>query len=261
RSAGLFFTVVLALTLGRDFVLGEVVAWQLQIAAILAVATIVAILSAPRPIKTRRLRILEILIFGIAAGILALRHYHAMLMWASRGDEVAIATAAKNMIISSVLLMFAYAMLIPGTWRRALRFAVTFAVLPEVTTAVVLLVHPTLFPAIRDVATFDRMSRDFVLLLIAGGLSVYGTHVLNSLRREVFEARRLNQYRLGKKIGAGGMGEVYLAEHQLLKRPCAVKLIRPDKAGDARELARFEREVRATARLSHPNTVDVYDFG
>jgi serine/threonine-protein kinase len=57
------------------------------------------------------------------------------------------------------------------------------------------------------------------------------------------------------------MGEVYLAEHQLLKRPCALKLIRPDSVGDPRALARFEREVRLTAALSHPNTVEIYDYG
>ena len=57
------------------------------------------------------------------------------------------------------------------------------------------------------------------------------------------------------------MGEVYLAEHQLLKRPCAIKLIRPGSAGDPRALARFEREVRTTAQLSHWNTVEIYDYG
>jgi serine/threonine-protein kinase len=57
------------------------------------------------------------------------------------------------------------------------------------------------------------------------------------------------------------MGEVFLAEHQLLKRPCAIKIIRPEKAGDARVLARFEREVRATAKLSHWNTVEIFDYG
>jgi serine/threonine-protein kinase len=57
------------------------------------------------------------------------------------------------------------------------------------------------------------------------------------------------------------MGEVYLAEHQLMKRPCAIKLIRPEKAGDPRVLARFEREVRTTAQLSHWNNIDIYDYG
>ncbi len=57
------------------------------------------------------------------------------------------------------------------------------------------------------------------------------------------------------------MGEVYLAEHLLLRRPCAVKLIRPEQAGDRRNLQRFEREVRAMATLTHWNTVEVFDYG
>jgi serine/threonine-protein kinase len=57
------------------------------------------------------------------------------------------------------------------------------------------------------------------------------------------------------------MGEVYLAEHVLLKRPCALKGIRPERAGDPKNVQRFEREVHATAALSHPNTVEVYDYG
>jgi serine/threonine-protein kinase len=57
------------------------------------------------------------------------------------------------------------------------------------------------------------------------------------------------------------MGEVYLAEHALLRRPCAVKLIRPERAGDPSTLRRFEREVQAMATLTHPNTVEVFDYG
>ena len=57
------------------------------------------------------------------------------------------------------------------------------------------------------------------------------------------------------------MGEVDLAEHVLLKRPCAVKLIRAVCAASAAALERFEREVQLTAALSHPNIVDIYDYG
>jgi serine/threonine-protein kinase len=57
------------------------------------------------------------------------------------------------------------------------------------------------------------------------------------------------------------MGEVYLAEHRLLKRPCAVKLIRPEAVADPGARARFEREVQITAALTHPNVVEVYDYG
>ena len=104
--------------------------------------------------------------------------------------------------------------------------------------------------------SFDAM----ILLILAVG-STFGARTISRLRRQVAEARQLGQYRLRRRIGAGGMGEVYLAEHQLLKRPCAVKLIRPDDAADPKALERFEREVRLTATLSHPNTVEIYDYG
>jgi serine/threonine protein kinase len=57
------------------------------------------------------------------------------------------------------------------------------------------------------------------------------------------------------------MGEVYLAEHQLLKRRCALKLIKPEAGSNPIALARFEREVQSAARLSHPNTIEIYDYG
>jgi serine/threonine protein kinase len=71
----------------------------------------------------------------------------------------------------------------------------------------------------------------------------------------------VGQYALGRKLGEGGMGEVYLAEHCLLGRRCAVKLIRAEQAGDSSAIARFQTEVQALARLSHRNTVAIFDCG
>ena len=78
------------------------------------------------------------------------------------------------------------------------------------------------------------------------------------------EGLPLGHYRLVEKLGAGGMGEVWRARHQLLARPCAVKLIRPDLLGESsREAAtkRFRLEAQTIAHLSSPNTVRLYDFG
>jgi hypothetical protein len=80
------------------------------------------------------------------------------------------------------------------------------------------------------------------------------------LERKVAQARRLGPYTLEEKIGEGGMGEVYKATHALLRRPTAVKLVRGG-AADPLTLARFAREVQLTSQLTHPSTVQVYDFG
>lgn len=106
-----------------------------------------------------------------------------------------------------------------------------------------------------------------VLLQVAATLGIgavtglMATYKLTELRQAVAAVRRLGQYRLFDRIGTGGMGEVYRAQHMFLRRPCAIKLIREDSQDISRSLQRFEREVQATASLRHPNIVDVYDYG
>lgn len=86
------------------------------------------------------------------------------------------------------------------------------------------------------------------------------SHVIYGLHTAVREAMQLGQYSLEGKLGAGGMGVVYRATHVMLRRPTAIKLLPPEKAGEE-TIARFEREVVQTSRLSHPNTVSIYDYG
>ena len=101
------------------------------------------------------------------------------------------------------------------------------------------------------------------LLLCASGLFVF-TYANLTWRRRLSEAelklKQLGQYTLEEKIGEGGMGVVYRARHALLRRDTAVKLLLPDRA-DAASIARFEREVCLTCQLTHPNTIQVYDYG
>jgi serine/threonine protein kinase len=72
---------------------------------------------------------------------------------------------------------------------------------------------------------------------------------------------RLGRYEILGPLGAGGMGEVYRARDTELERDVAVKVLPEDVARDAARLQRFEREAKAVAKLSHPNILEIHDFG
>jgi serine/threonine protein kinase len=72
---------------------------------------------------------------------------------------------------------------------------------------------------------------------------------------------RLGPYEILAPLGAGGMGEVYRARDERLDREVAIKVLPADLAEDADRLARFEREAKAVASLSHPNILAIHDFG
>jgi len=101
--------------------------------------------------------------------------------------------------------------------------------------------------------------------LLSTIMAYVGARVVYGLGKAVTEARELGSYRLGERVGQGGMGEVWRAKHRLLARPAAIKLIRPSDSlnsvsSDA-AARRFEREAQVTARLSSPHTVRLFDFG
>jgi eukaryotic-like serine/threonine-protein kinase len=99
-----------------------------------------------------------------------------------------------------------------------------------------------------------------LFFIVATAVSAGTSHTIYGLQRQVRQLRQMGQYVLGEMLGQGGMGVVYRAQHALLRRPTAIKLLPRDQMGGRRE-ERFEREVQLTARLSHPNTVTVFDFG
>ena len=128
--------------------------------------------------------------------------------------------------------------------------------------------HPTAFlPGFSPGYQKLHMTLNTVLWSVLGTtLATIVSRVLYGLRRQVAEASELGQYLLEEKIGGGGMGEVWRARHRLLIRPAAIKLIRQralgPMSGDPELLVRrFEREARATAALTSPHTVQLYDFG
>ena len=232
---------------------------QLVVVAVLGACLV--LLSRRRRPNLGRLRALELVIFGVAVAYFAVLHYRVTSLRLRAGDLVDAMAMAKRSIHSYFSVIVVYGMFIPNTWRRAAVVVGAIALVPIAVGLMFRLEHPDLVLTAGRIATFEHLSENTLAMLMGIVIAVYGTHIINALRVEAFQARQLNQYRLKHRIGAGGMGEVYLAEHQLLKRPCAIKLIRPGRATDPLALARFEREVRSTAQLSHPNTVEIYDYG
>ena len=104
----------------------------------------------------------------------------------------------------------------------------------------------------------------FLLLVLCAGVMFLLSYRDVVWRQRLSEAelklQRLGQYTLHEKIGEGGMGAVYRARHALMRRDTAIKLLLPDRA-DAASIERFEREVCLTCQLSHPNTIQIYDYG
>lgn len=101
----------------------------------------------------------------------------------------------------------------------------------------------------------------FLPTAVAVGIALVGSRIVLQLTVDAGTAREMGSYRLVSLIGRGGMGEVWRAEHRMLARPAAIKIIRPDGAGGRETIARFRREAEATATLSSPHTVQLYDFG
>ena len=113
-------------------------------------------------------------------------------------------------------------------------------------------------------ASLTALNRAFLVLILALAISALGILtsylIIRSLRKTADRAQKLGQYTLEKKIGEGGMGAVYRARHALLRRPTAVKLL-PGEASSEEAVTRFEREVQLTSQLTHPNTIEIYDYG
>jgi len=84
---------------------------------------------------------------------------------------------------------------------------------------------------------------------------------LGKMNNELLPHTNLSHYRIVSKIGAGGMGEVYLAEDTRLDRKVAIKLLPADFANDQDRIRRFEMEARTTSALNHPNILTVHDIG
>jgi len=180
-------------------------------------------------------------------------------------------TASPDMVVRSALtyMLLVYAVYVPSTARHTL---VVASLMTVPLLGCIFLAFSSWDPALHDPPAaiwpkgqvgdmaYPATIASTFIWGIAVAMAAGFSQTTHGLRKAVRNIQRLGQYTLEKKLGEGGMGVVYRASHGMLRRPTAIKLLHPDRAGkDA--LTRFEREVRRTAMLTHPNTVTVFDYG
>ena len=175
------------------------------------------------------------------------------LALAGRLDEIPVLMLSINM--ATALLISLYSTFLPSNWKRTAVIAGVMAVAP----AIVAWIHGNLSKALSETEMVPFVGP--LLTSLTAGVATAGAHFVHRMRLEAEDARSYGQYRLLEEIGRGGMGVVYRAEHHMLKRPAAIKLIHAHSAAEERVIKQFEQEVQISATLTHWNTVQIYDYG
>jgi hypothetical protein len=192
--------------------------------------------------------------FGVAA-----QQYHSVISPIVRGGQVRGADFGLSWVAAFVLM---FSVIVPMRPRTALWAAiVSVSSVPLVYSSGVALGMNVPLPPAKFF--FSLIFPNIIVVFLA----YFGARVVYGLGKAVRQAREMGSYRLVERLGQGGMGEVWRAQHRMLARPAAIKLIRPPMVGQrdsdrqAQAIARFEREAQATALMRSPHTMELYDFG
>jgi eukaryotic-like serine/threonine-protein kinase len=222
---------------------------------------VLALLRSRSTLSLRQLRVLEYVFFGLHTAAILITHYWISCELIGRDDAIDVVAFGKNSVIRILIVMILYGVLIPNDPRTAARVILTMALGPFVVQGILAQMFAHSTAIMSKIVSGEYAVSNAIFIALGAAVAIFASHLFNNLRRDLHDAKRLGQYRLGGRLGEGGMGEVYLAEHQLLRRPCALKLINPDRQTNPLAVARFEREVQSVAKLSHPNTIEIFDYG
>ncbi len=232
----------------------SVLNWTPSTISILAALAVAALTWNPRvPVATLlKVGLLFQVIgsFGIAAA-----QYLDVGRWASDAPWAGLSWVA--------VWVLGFTVMVPTPPRWALVAGLASATAVPIVVGFVMATTPGA-PVLTPLRFFFRIGLPYLLVVLVGYVS---SRLIYHLSSELKRAKELGSYRLIERLGTGGMGEVWRAQHRLLARPAAIKLMRPEVLGGStsgrhtESQARFEREAQATSLLRSPHTIELYDFG
>ena len=243
----LFFLIDLAHAYARD-------AWSdLPVLALLRVLPepwfVFALLRVQRR-PTVTARELTVLLYGTI-----------YLLVATLTLEACVTGGLESSFAESILAVLAGTTIVPRpASKHAWPMAIAAAIYP-VGMVIGALVYPPMQGQLSDMRAIYPFVAHTSLVVTTAAIVVIASNRLFHLRRSIAEVRSIGRYELERRIGKGGMGEVWAAWHRGLERKVALKILRLGESTDPLAVARFEREVRLSSGLTHPNTVRVFDSG
>ena len=192
----------------RNLLLTDRVAWLAVFHGfvVIVLAAAVARLSLGTSPSLGQLRTIEAAVFGLITVFLASAQYHIVLARARENEATLALAAIKNTVLYVFALMTIYGVFIPNHWRRAALILLPIALTPTLVLVLLSLAHPELNVVNEHVVSIRQIVDNELMLVLGAGTSIFGTHIINTLRNEAFAARQIGQYRLGRGSARGAWG-------------------------------------------------------
>jgi len=278
RAMGLLYVVVVGLAHARTLFIAVQFPHTFALLVLATMAAFTAYLYRANDPPLLKLRFFEVYFFVAPAA--SLMQMDWVLIQQSAPDPGFMMMNWFRALVHFMLLVAAYGMFIPASWKRTLVATGIIGAVPFVALWIQSGRDAAVGAAVQQAMTAELFTAGVMLMMMMVAIATVGTYTIDTIRHRMADVGFAGQYHLEKKLGTGGMGEVWLARHRLLTRPTAIKMIRPEvvraraavsggsgsiTTTDAEQvqtaMKRFEREAQATASLTSAHTIDVYDFG